>query len=376
MGLEPLLDALLEGKEEIADRHVERSRNEMPNFAGVPIEEHRRDSTGAVILLVAMRRAGLDSLPEEARVALLDLGERRAKQGVPLEDMLRSWRMGIEETMGFATEIGPEIGLDEGQVFGFFQQAFDVVDDAMVEIAKGHRIDDVPAETEADRRPAFIRGLMEGTLSADEVRSGCVGFGLDPLDSYAAFRARGHADRGPAELDRLFELTKTTEGRIGLAASLDSELVGMTSGEVPRGDLDLIAVGPRSPVAGLSHSYRIAGGILTAAETFGLAGIQDLSTAGLHAIVLERGELGEALAADLVAPVRTQQAGDEILHTVDTWLAVGMRVEPAAERLFVHPNTVRYRLRRYEELTGTDLGITEEAFRVWWALQRDRGLRR
>jgi hypothetical protein len=376
MGLEPLLDALLEGKEEIADRHVERSRNEMPNFAGVPLEEHRRDSTGAVILLVAMRRAGLDSLPEEARVALLDLGERRAKQGVPLEDMLRSWRMGIEETMGYATEIGPGIGLAEGQVFGFFQQAFDVVDDAMVEIAKGHRIDDVGAETEGDRRTSFMRGLVEGTLSPDEVRSGCVGFGLDPLDSYAAFRARGGSELGSAELDRLFELTKTTEGRIGLAVSLDSELVGMTSGEVPRGDLELVAVGPRSPATELSHSYRMAGGILTAAETFGLAGIQDLSTAGLHAIVLERGELGEALASDLVAPVRTQQAGDEILHTVDTWLAVGMRVEPAAERLFVHPNTVRYRLRRYEELTGTDLGITEEAFRVWWALQRDRGLRK
>ena len=143
-----------------------------------------------------------------------------------------------------------------------------------------------------------------------------------------------------------------------------------------RADLDLIAVGPRTPAAELAHSYRVAGAILTAAETFGLAGIQDLSTAGLHAVVLERGEVGDALASGLVDPVRTQQAGDEILHTVDTWLDVGMRVDPAAERLFVHPNTVRYRLRRYEELTGTDLGITEEAFRVWWALRRDRGMRK
>ncbi len=376
MGLESLLDALLEGKEEIADRHVTRSRKEMPSFAGVPIDEHRRDSTGAVILLVAMRRAGLDSLPVEARDALLDLGDRRAKQGVPLEDMLRSWRMGIEETMGYATEIGPRVGLDEGQVFGFFQQAFDVVDDAMVEIAKGHRIDEEHVETEADRRTAFVRGLMEGTLTADEVRSGCVGFGLDPVASYAAFRAREGVERGTAELDRRFDLTQTTEGRIGLAAALDGELAGMTSGELPRGEVELIAVGPRTAATDLAHSYRIAGGILAAAETFGLAGMQDLSTAGIHASVLELGELGEALAVDLIDPVRGQQAGDEILHTVDAWMGAGMRVEPAAERLFVHPNTVRYRLRRYEELTGTDLGITEEAFRVWWALQRDRGLRR
>jgi hypothetical protein len=48
-----------------------------------------------------------------------------------------------------------------------------------------------------------------------------------------------------------------------------------------------------------------------------------------------------------------------------------MRTDPAAERLFVHPNTVRYRLRRYEELTGVDLRETEDAFRVWWALHRE-----
>ena len=376
MGLEPLLDALLEGKEEVADRHVSRSRREMPNFAGVPIEEHRRDSTGAVILLVAMRRAGLDSLPEEARIALLDLGERRAQQGVPLEDMLRSWRMGIEETMGYATEIAPGIGLSEGEVFAFFQQAFDVVDDAMVEIAKGHRVDEVQAEVEPDRRTTFVRGMVEGTLGPDEVRSGLAAFGLDPLAEYRAFRARGSGESGTAELDRRFDLTRTTEARVGLAAALDSELAGFTSEEVPRGDLDLLAVGPPGAAADLAHSYRVAGRILIAAEAFGLAGIQSLSTAGLHAIVLEDGELGEALSRDLIEPVRDQQAGDDILDTIETWLSVGMRVDPAAERLFVHPNTVRYRLRRYEELTGTDLAITEEAFRVWWALHRDRGLRK
>ena len=31
-------------------------------------------------------------------------------------------------------------------------------------------------------------------------------------------------------------------------------------------------------------------------------------------------------------------------------LSLGMRADLAAERLFVHHNTVRYRLRRYEEL--------------------------
>ena len=87
--------------------------------------------------------------------------------------------------------------------------------------------------------------------------------------------------------------------------------------------------------------------------------------------MIEDAELGEALAELLIAPVRGLPGGPEILASVREWLAAGMRVEPAAERLFVHPNTVRYRLRRYEELTGAELAETEDAFRVWWALQRE-----
>jgi DNA-binding PucR family transcriptional regulator len=52
------------------------------------------------------------------------------------------------------------------------------------------------------------------------------------------------------------------------------------------------------------------------------------------------------------------------------YLSLGMRADLAAERLFVHHNTVRYRLRRYEELTGTNLRDPDRALQAWWALQR------
>ena len=47
-----------------------------------------------------------------------------------------------------------------------------------------------------------------------------------------------------------------------------------------------------------------------------------------------------------------------------------MRTEATAERLHIHPNTLRYRLSRYEELTGVDLGETEEMVGLWLALAR------
>ncbi len=47
-----------------------------------------------------------------------------------------------------------------------------------------------------------------------------------------------------------------------------------------------------------------------------------------------------------------EDAGSALLDTVDTYLEVGGVLEACARRLYVHPNTVRYRLRRVTELTG------------------------
>jgi hypothetical protein len=46
------------------------------------------------------------------------------------------------------------------------------------------------------------------------------------------------------------------------------------------------------------------------------------------------------------------RASGELLETLDAFFATGGVLESAARALFVHPNTVRYRLRRVTELTG------------------------
>ncbi|WP_448624119.1 PucR family transcriptional regulator [Geodermatophilus sp. URMC 64] len=74
---------------------------------------------------------------------------------------------------------------------------------------------------------------------------------------------------------------------------------------------------------------------------------------------LARGALNERIAAPL------QAAGGEVLETVRAVLAGGGNLEASARALFVHPNTVRYRLRRAAELTG--LSATDP--RGSWTLQ-------
>lgn len=61
---------------------------------------------------------------------------------------------------------------------------------------------------------------------------------------------------------------------------------------------------------------------------------------------LARAALTERIALPL------QAAGGEVLDTVRAVLASGGNLEATARSLFVHPNTVRYRLKRATELTG------------------------
>jgi len=60
--------------------------------------------------------------------------------------------------------------------------------------------------------------------------------------------------------------------------------------------------------------------------------------------------------------------GPALLDTVTTYLEQGSSLEATARLLFVHPNTVRYRLRRASELTGLTPSDGRDAFAIWLAV--------
>ena len=62
------------------------------------------------------------------------------------------------------------------------------------------------------------------------------------------------------------------------------------------------------------------------------------------------------------------RAGTALLDTVMTYLEQGNSLEATARLLFVHPNTVRYRLRRVTELTGVTPSDGRGGFTLWTAV--------
>jgi hypothetical protein len=62
------------------------------------------------------------------------------------------------------------------------------------------------------------------------------------------------------------------------------------------------------------------------------------------------------------------RGGTALLDTVMTYLEQGNSLEATARLLFVHPNTVRYRLRRVTELTGVTPSDGRGGFTLWTAV--------
>ena len=74
-----------------------------------------------------------------------------------------------------------------------------------------------------------------------------------------------------------------------------------------------------------------------------------------------------------------EEAGGALLETVETYLEAGGVLETCARLLFVHPNTVRYRLRKAAEITGHNANLPRDALVLRIALavgrlSRSRGL--
>ncbi len=157
----------------------------------------------------------------------------------------------------------------------------------------------------------------------------------------------------------------------GLAAALGERVVPLAAG-LPGVRLAVgvsaALTGPtaiRGGVEEAGHARRMAeargGGVVSSAEIY------------THALLLATvpDDVRRSFAGRLLAPIfdydRKHQA--ELVRTLDTFLDCAGSWHACAERLHVHVNTVRYRIRRVEELTGKDLSVMPDRVDLYLALR-------
>ncbi|MGJ0120759.1 PucR family transcriptional regulator [Williamsia sp. MIQD14] len=161
--------------------------------------------------------------------------------------------------------------------------------------------------------------------------------------------------------------------RSALSVVQGTLLVAIVSGEMDSADEFVttllthfadapVVIGHTTPSLGAAHSSAVEA----------LAGME--AVAGwpgaprpVHSweLLPERALLGDRAAVRtlndfLVTPLA--KGGDTLTNTLDAYLDSGGSVESCARELFVHPNTVRYRLKRIAEVTGRDPTNPRDAY--------------
>ncbi|MGI5220522.1 PucR family transcriptional regulator [Nocardia sp. CA-290969] len=211
----------------------------------------------------------------------------------------------------------------------------------------------VDAVVRGDTGPDMLS--RAATLNWDATAPATVLVGTPPLDQGVSVVGAVHT-------------IAARHGRAALAVVQGSRLVMVVSGHMdpphstPFMD-DLlteafsdgpVVIGPTTRTLGAAHNSALEA--LAGMEA--VIGWRD-APRPVHAMELlpERALLGDRAAVDalveyLVLPLAS--AGSALADTLDAYLECGGAVEMCARQLYVHPNTVRYRLKRISEVTGRD----------------------
>jgi len=343
---------------------------ELPWFGALPPEE--RSHVGLVV------HAGLDVFadwlrrpgrPVPAGPEVFAAAPRELARVVSLKQTVQLIRVAVdivEAAVPRLAATGDEPALREAVLRYSREIAFAAAD---VYAAAAEARGAWDARLEAGVVDALVRGHAgELTLS----RAGSLGWGRPSWVLALATPAPSEVDLG-----HLRAAARST-GLHLLAGESAAALVLVLGGE---GGVDRAVA---QVVAGLPAAQVVIGpvvGDLAAADSSvqealaGLAAVRGWPDAPrpvpASALLAERALLGEAAARrrlleEVYEPLAA--AGGDLLATAAAYLEGGGSVEGAGRTLFLHPNTVRYRMKKLTDLLGRDLTDPRDALVVRLAL--------
>jgi DNA-binding PucR family transcriptional regulator len=190
-----------------------------------------------------------------------------------------------------------------------------------------------------------------------------------PATVLVGFPQPGRADFASEEVHAIV----SRNGRAALSDVHGTWLVAIVSGHLSPTDrilAELLQVFADEPVVIGPHASSLVAAHYSAAEA--IAGMNAVAgwrgaprPVSARELLPERALLGDpsaiaALDSDVMRPLG--DAGPALTETLDAFLDSGGAIEACARKLFVHPNTVRYRLKRIADFTGRDPTLPRDAY--------------
>lgn len=356
---------------ELTAAAIERMRAEIPAYARLDPALLLPDAVRTIEQLIRTASEGRE-LTERELAVFTGHGEARGRQGVPVTEMFRGWRLAVRMVLDEVVDAGRRLAISDRRLLELTNELVALTDAAILAMARGHLDAEFDlARHDQQRRADLVRGILFGTLGPGEIRIQVERYGVDSDREYRAIRAR---PRSAVPADRLVRWLEPPTGDRprSLLAVIDGDIAGIVAG-FPTGDIGTaVGIGPAARLDRMEPSFRRATRAMATADAFELTGVHDLADLGLLPAVLADSEVGEEVVRRYITPLGENDSATALLDTAEHYLSNGMRVDQTAREMRLHTNTVRYRLRRFQELIGIDLADPDRALEAWWALQRRR----
>jgi hypothetical protein len=345
-----------------AVRDVQHSVAELGRLDRADIARHTRALLAAAIRAIADRRG-----PTEAELAFVeDLAVTRARQGVPIHDVLTAIHVAQRHVWSRARSLAGGAGVEAG----LLMDARDLYDDwseqVRARLIVAHRRTEIgQAQSQRDRDVQLVHRILEGGSAAALAAAEA---GLPPTEPLWVVRTRPTDTIDAAGLE---EQLRTDHA--DLFARVEEDLVGLLV-RAPRPDGDpAVPVGVAGPLpveeADVGAAWSQAA--LEGAATLGRTGLHEVGDVAVTAALRSRPDLARAVVDRRLGGLRTDTAfARDMAETVVAHVERDRNVEATAHALFVHPNTVRHRLKRFEELTGLRPDSSFDAIAAWWSLRQ------
>jgi sugar diacid utilization regulator len=257
----------------------------------------------------------------------------------------------------------------------------------------------VARATEERLRSDFLSDLLEGRDDVEErivERARHHGLALGAEHRVVVAAVGGAAAAGRRRRAAALELVAAVAAE-HLPGALVGQVADAVAAAVPAGAgqpgepaaLREALAASRARLAELAPGLSLTAGIGTAARAFGdfpgshagarrcIDVLRRLDRAGATMAADELGILGlfldstrpeelSAMAGQVLGPVldRDARTGSALLRTLESYIEHGCDARAAARDLYVHVNTVKYRLRQAEELCGLSLRDPEDLLKV------------
>jgi PucR C-terminal helix-turn-helix domain/GGDEF-like domain len=379
--LTELAPLLLDQLDAMTDRMIEVLLRTEPAYRDVLAhrEEEMRESTRGNLeqglhLLIGAASGNVRTSLREAR----DVGRRRAAQGIPLEAVLRAYRLGGQVTWEALLEVSRRSNRHDTLLLEVAGSVWRTNDAECAAVAEGYREEQRRlAGVDDSARQRVLDGLVEGRGGDPAfVRTASELLGV-PLDGrLVTVVALPDPERGPAFDGPTAALLKRgirsvwgnrNGAQVGIVA------LGSLSGFEIMDWLRAMAAGPVGVsavvegAAAAGSAYRLAE---AAARTLpsGSACVAAIDERLPEALLTNSPEISSRLVGQSLGGL-LELPGDErevLLDTLAAFLASDGSPTRAADELYCHRNTVMHRLRRIESVTGRK--VTDSRSRLLWQL--------